>query len=202
MSIISDAVDEMEKKLAGSGCDHGVVALSKSSENEICPFLEGICLEASYGGKRVFIATSYPLDVKTKVSFMYGQELNSPVQRTAACAILNSLSSFICFPRISGACPEGCGEKCLEELIDETAGRKVYLNGTMPSLRKRLEDRIVSEPESADIIIVSGDGLFSDEGLEICDRYKDKKEMLFYAPATSALANMLNLRHWCPYGRK
>jgi fructose-specific component phosphotransferase system IIB-like protein len=202
MSLVTDAVDEMEKKLAGSGCDHGTVALSKSPERDVCPFIEGTCIEASYGGKRIFIATSYPIEVKTRVSFMYGQELNSPVQRTAACAILNSLSSFMCFPRISGACPEGCGEKCLDELKEKTAERKVYLNGTMPGLQKRLEDRIVPKPEDADIIIVSGDGIFSDEGVEICDRYRDKKEMIFFAPETSGLAGMLNLRHWCPYGRK
>ena len=202
MSLVTDAVEEMEKKLAGSGCDHGTVVLAKSPEKDICPFIEGTCIEASYGGKRIFIATSYPIEVKTRVSFMYGQELNSPVQRTAACAILNSLSSFMCFTRISGACPEGCGKKCLDELKEETADRQVYLNGTMTGLQKRLEDRIVADPEDADVIIVSGDGMFSDEGLEICDRYRNKKEMIFFAPGTSGLAGILNLHHWCPYGRK
>ncbi|MBN1431769.1 MAG: hypothetical protein JW931_03255 [Methanomicrobiaceae archaeon] len=202
MSIITDAVDEMDKKLSGSGCDHGTVALVICPDDDICPYVKGTCLEAAYGGKRVRIATSYPIEARTRVSFMYGEDLNSPPQRTAACAILNCISSFMCFPRVSGACPSGCGDKCLEELKDETEGMKVFLNGNLPGLESGLNDRIVPKPEMADIILVSGDGLFSDEGIEICEKYRGEKNMLFLAPATSGLSNMLGLKHWCPYGRK
>jgi len=202
MSIVNDAVDEMERRLAGSGCDHGPVTLAECPGGEICPYVEGKCLEAVYGGKKIRIATSYPIEAKTRVSFMYGERLESPAQRSAACAILNSLSSFMCFPRISDACPEDCGKKCLEELKEETKDLKIYLNGALPGLQEGLGDHIVPDPEDADIILVSGDGIFSDEGIKICDRYRGVKEMLFIAPATSGLANMLGLRHWCPYGRK
>ncbi len=202
MSLVNDAVEIMEKKLSGSGCDHGAVKLSRCPGGEICPYLEGTCIEALYGGKKVQIATSYPLEVKTRVSFMYGESLDSPVQRTAACAILNCLSSFMCFPRISDACPAGCGEKCLVELREETEGRKIFLNGTLPGLSKGLSDRIVADPGEADLILVSGDGIFSDEGLGICEKYRREKDMIFLAPGTSGLANMVGLRHWCPYGRK
>lgn len=202
MSLVNDAVDIMEKRLKGSGCDHGVVTLSRCLGGEICPFLEGKCIETAYGGKKVQIATSYPLEVKTRISFMYGESLDSPVQRTAACAILNCLSSFMCFPRVSDACPAGCEGKCLDELREETEGRKVFLNGNLPGLSKGLSDRIVADPVDADLILVSGDGIFSDEGLEICDKYRGKKNMIFLAPGTSGLANMLGLRHWCPFGLK
>lgn len=202
MSLVNDAVNEMEKKLAGSGCDHGIATLAKCPDGGTCPYVGGTCLEASYGGKTVRIATSYPIEAKTRVSFMYGERLDSPAQRTAACVILNCLSSFMCFPRVSAACPEGCEEKCLEELKEETKGLKIYLNGTLPGLQKGLEDRMVPDPKDADVILVSGDGIFSDEGVGICDLYKGKKEMIFLAPATSGLANILSLRHWCPFGRK
>lgn len=202
MSLVNDAVNEMEKRLVGSGCDHGIVTLTKCTDRLICPFLDGSCMEALYGGKRVEIATSYPLDAKTRVSFMYGEKLLTPGQRSAACAILNCLSSFMCFPRISGACPEGCGQKCLDELRDETEDMKIYLNGSFPGLEVELRDRLIDDPGTADLIIVSGEGLFSQEGLDICERYKEEKKMLFIAPATSGFANMLGFRHWCPYGRK
>ncbi|MBP2133861.1 hypothetical protein J2128_001815 [Methanomicrobium sp. W14] len=202
MSILSEAVDELEKKLSGSGCDHGTVSIKKAPGKRICPYVDGECLVTEYGGKSCEIVTSYPLEVNTKVSFMYGRPLKSPVQRTAACAIINTLSNFLCFTRIAKACDEGsCGD-CLKELVEQLKGKKVYLNGNLPGLWSSIPGQTVDSPEDADIIIVSGDGLFDNDLLEVTEKYLGKKRVIFTGPSTAGVCVMKNYEHWCPYGKK
>jgi hypothetical protein len=148
------------------------------------------------------IVTSYPLEAVTKISFMYGSPLNSPVQRSAACAIINALSYFMCFTRIARACEKSSHENCLNELKEEISGKKVYLNGNLPGLYDRIKDNVVDLVDSADIIIVSGDGFFDEDKLAITEENRGRKRLIFAGPTTAGICIMENLEHWCPYGRK
>jgi len=202
MSVVSDAVNKLEIKLFGSGCDDGVVSFAKSPGAKICPYVRGECITASYGGKNCEIVTSYPLEIKTKISFMYGKSLDSPVKRTAACAILNVLCNFMCFTRVGRACDESSHDDCFKKLKEEINDKKVYLNGTLPGLSEKIADNIVDSPDEAEIIFISGDGLFDEEKLLVTEEYLDKKRLIFTGPATAGVCLMENLEHFCPYGRK
>lgn len=202
MSIVSDAVNKLEIKLFGSGCDDGVVSFKKAPECRICPYVSGECIQTSYGGKTCEIVTSYPLEVSTKISFMYGKPLESPVQRTAAAAIINTLSNFMCFTRIAGACDESCHADCLKMLKCEIGDEKVYLNGKYPGLSGMIPENIVQSPDDAGIILVSGDGIFDEKKLLITEEYLGKKRLIFTGPTTAGICLMENYEHFCPYGHK
>lgn len=202
MNIIEEAVKKLEEKLFGSGCDDGVASISIKEGGRICPFSAGRCLETAYGGKSVYMATGSPFEVKTKISFMYGSGLDNALKRTAACALINSLTNFMCFTRISSPCNEGMESECLLKLKEIIGDKKVFLNGNMPYLNEKLSARTVESPEESDLIIISSDGIISDCGIEITDQYRDKKEILFTGPGTAGICNILNLNHFCPYGNK
>jgi len=202
MNIIEEAVKILEEKISGSGCDDGVVSFRIKEEGRICPFTRGECLETAYGGRRVFMATEYPFEVKTKISFMYNSGFDNGVKRTAACAIINSLTDFMCFTRLSSACVEGMEKDCLLKLKENIGDRKVFLNGNMPLLEEELRSKTVESPEDSDLIIVPAGGLFSDSGIEIIEKYRGEKEMIFTGPGTAGICNILKLNHFCPFGKK
>ncbi|WOF16600.1 oligoendopeptidase F family protein [Methanoplanus sp. FWC-SCC4] len=202
MSIITDAVKEIEKKMQGSGCDHGDITLETDPLIIPCPYVSGKGLLAKFGGKVSELTTSYPIEAVTRMSFMYGKTLNSPKQRTAASAIINVISVFMCFTRVSKACDEESYPLCLRELKSEIGDKKVYLNGNMPGLMEMIPLNITKSPDEAEIIIVSGDGIFGDEELLITEKYLEEKRVIFIGPTTLGVCAMNGYEHWCPYGRK
>ena len=123
MSIVSDAVKILENRISGSGCEDGIVRITPASSAG-CPYEDGITIVTEYGGRVAELSTSFPLETTSKVSFMFDSPLKSPVQRTAACAILNVISSFMCFTRKGRACGEESRKACLDELISDIAGKK------------------------------------------------------------------------------
>lgn len=222
MSIVSDAVKILENRIFGSGCEDGLVRISPSASAG-CPYEDGITVVTEYGGRVSELSTSFPLDATSKVSFMFDSPLKSPVQRTAACAILNVISNFMCFTRQGRACGEESHKACLDELIAQIAGKKVYPNGCLTNLEGMLleagslypEKRVtlVGKPEDADVILVSGDGLFDKEKLAVTERYFGNdgncgngdcasKELIFIGPAVTGFCVMHGRKHHCPYGRR
>ncbi len=222
MSIVSDAVKILENRIFGSGCEDGIVRIYPAASAG-CPYEDGITIVTEYGGKVSELSTSFPFDTTSKVSFMFDSPLKSPVQRTAACAILNVISNFMCFTRKGCACGEESHKACLDELITEIAGKKVYLNGCLTNLENMLYEagtlypekrvNLVGKPEDADLIIISGDGLFDREKLTVSERYFSdtnasdadnacSKELLFIGPAVTGFCVMHGVKHHCPYGRR
>ena len=241
MSIVSDAVKILENRISGSGCEDGIVRITPASSAG-CPYEDGITIVTEYGGRVAELSTSFPFETTSKVSFMFDSPLKSPVQRTAACAILNVISSFMCFTRKGRACGEESRKACLDELIAAVAGKKVYLNGCLTNLESMLyeagslypEKRValVGRPGDADVIIVSGDGLFDKEKLAVTGRYfkggdnaadsdntgnagagnagaaaskeqsEGQPELIFIGPAVTGFCVMQGAKHHCPYGRR
>jgi fructose-specific component phosphotransferase system IIB-like protein len=68
-------------------------------------------------------------------------------------------------------------------------------------LERALARQIVDSPEAADLILVTGDGMTSDEGVACIDDHLGKKRMIFLGPSAAGVSCLMNLEHWCPYGR-
>ncbi|NLA39122.1 MAG: hypothetical protein GX882_07050 [Methanomicrobiales archaeon] len=201
MSYIHDAIAKLEKILEDSGCEHGIVTLGVNYDIDACPYPRGVCMEGQFGGKSGQFITNEPVRANTRVSFMYDAPLSDQKQRGAACAIINAVSAFLCLTRKHRSCTPDCHASCLAELSREIAGKRVYLIGPMPALKRALHSQVVDSPEAADLILIAGDGMTSDEGVACIDEYLGKKRMVFLGPPAAGVCGLMNLEHWCPYGR-
>ncbi len=201
MSILQDAIEKLEKILEGSGCEHGVVNLSVNYDAEVCQYPKGVCMEGHFGGRSGQFITSDPVRANTRISFMFGAPLKDQKQRAAAAVIINAVSAFLCLTRRLQPCTPDHHAPCLAELSREVAGKRVYLLGPMPVLERAFRDQMVDSPEAADLILVAGDGMTTDEGTACIDDYRGKKQMIFLGPSTAGVCGLLDLKHWCPYGR-
>lgn len=201
MSILQDAIEKLEKILEGSGCEHGVVNLSVNYDAEVCQYPKGVCMEGHFGGRSGQFITSDPVRANTRISFMFGAPLKDQKQRAAAAVIINAVSAFLCLTRRLQPCTPDYHAPCLAELSREVAGKRVYLLGPMPVLERAFRDQMVDSPEAADLILVAGDGMTTDEGTACIDDYRGKKQMIFLGPSTAGVCGLLDLKHWCPYGR-
>lgn len=201
MTLLEEAVEKLERTVCGSGCDDGAVNIRRLPDGLKCPYLHGVVIGAEYGGRQTTITTDYPLQARTRVSFMFGREFKTPEQRTAAAAIVNAVMGFFCMARALNACTHSDHAPCLAGLLKELAGRTVYLNGSMPGLERQLGRVTVTGPNEADLILVSGDGLATDEGLSVIDDWLGEKKVLLIGPETAGIAAVMNLEHWCPFGR-
>lgn len=201
MSVIQDAVKELEHRLQDSGCESGVVTLGVNYEAEKCQYPKGVCMEAEFGGSSGEFITTDPLRAKTRVSFMFDAPLTDPKQRGAACAITNAVSAFLCMARKLHACTPDNYRECRADLARVIAGKTIYCVGPNYVVEETMKEYLTDDPAAADIFLVTGQGLVSDEGLSVIDAFRGEKRMIFLGPSTSGVSALLDLEHWCPYGR-
>lgn len=201
MTMLENAVEKLQETICDSGCADGAVTIRRFPDGPKCPYLHGVVIGAEYGGRHTAITTEYPLQARTLVSFMFGRALRTPEQRTAAIAIINGVMGFLCMARALNACTPPDHAPCLAGLQRELAGMTVYFNGSMPGLERNPGTATAADPERADIILVSGDGLATDEGLAVVDKWLGTKKILLIGPETTGIATVMKLDHWCPYGR-
>jgi len=200
MNLIERSVKKLEECSHGTGLETGTIALKIAQDQPRCQFPKGIFLEAEYGGETGHIITDTPLEAKTRLSFLFGAPLKKPEQRAAACAILNAFTRFLCLNRKNHACDQENQKKCFSELKLEIAGKKVFFVGEFPPLKCMPGIEIVQEPDNADLIIVGGNGITTENYLEIIDEWEERKKLLFIGPSTSGIAALEKKDHWCPYG--
>ncbi|KUG21390.1 MAG: hypothetical protein KO206_07945 [Methanomicrobiaceae archaeon] len=202
MSLIHDAISKLESMLQGSGCEDTPVTLTVNHDAYVCQYPKGVCMEGCFGGKAGQFVTKFPTRATTRPSFMYAAPLGSEQQRAAACAIVNAVSAFLCIARRTYACiPKDHYAPCLAGLREELAGLRICAIGSAPGIRQHMADQLVDDPASADLLLVVGDGLISDEGLAAIHAHLGKKRVIFVGPSTAGVSGLLNLEHWCPYGR-
>lgn len=201
MSFWHDAIKRLETILADSGCEDGIVTLGVNYDADVCQYPKGVCMEGHFGGRSGQFVTSEPIRANTRISFMFGAPLANPKQRGAAGAIVNAVSAFLCLARKPRPCTPNCYGPCLAELSREVAGQRVYLVGPMPVLERALKDQMADSPEAADLLLVTGDGMTTDAGVACIDEYRGRKRMIFLGPSAAGVSGLLNLEHWCPYGR-
>jgi len=201
VSFWHEAIGKIEGVLKDSGVEDGVVTLEVTYGGDVCQYPKGVRMEGHFGGRSGQFVTSDPGRANTRISFMFGAPLANPKQRAAAGAIVNTVSALLCLARRLRPCTPDCYGPCLAELSREVAGKRIYLVGPMPVLERALAGQTVDSPEAADLLLVAGDGMTTDAGVACIDEYRGRKRMIFLGPSTAGVGGLLNLEHWCPYGR-
>ncbi|KQC05420.1 MAG: hypothetical protein APR53_07715 [Methanoculleus sp. SDB] len=200
MSLITEAVQRLETQVCGSGCEDNIVTLKRNPDGPVCQYVRGVTVAGYYGGRIAHITTNFPIEANTRVSFMFGAALDTAPQRMAALGIMNAVLGFLCLERTINACGATRYSDCQRDLTARIRGRSIYPVGTL-SLPSGGGEVYAANPAAADIILITGDGLCTDEGLALCEQYRDSGRLLFIGPETSGLCSLLDLPHWCPYGR-
>ncbi|QYZ79231.1 hypothetical protein E2N92_07165 [Methanofollis formosanus] len=200
MNLIASAVTELKEQIKDSGCEDGIVALARNTTRPLCQYPRGVCVEARFGDRTGHVVTTEPLEISTRISFMYGAPLKRPVERTAACAIINAVTGFFCINRKMNACDQAHHAPCLAELAATLEGKQAYLVGEAEGVAEVLGASLTVTPEDADVLLVTGPGIISDEGLATVEAARGTKAMIFLGPSTAGVATVLGIEHWCPYG--
>ncbi len=201
MNIIEESVQKMEEIIHDTGCEDGAVELRRNPGAVPCQFERGTCIEACYGGKTAEFVTGDPVEATTRISFMFGASLTTPKMKGAACAILNVLSSFLCLARNVRACGKEDHPACLGQLQDRFFGRRIFIVGDIPLSSSGLAGSLVSDPRSADLILVGSDGLSGEDLTEVIRSCSTGAEIVCIGPSTAGFAGIQRIERFCPYGK-
>jgi hypothetical protein len=201
MSTITEAVEKLRVLLEGSGLEDGIVTLKRNPDALRCQYERGVCIEAYFGGGHGQVMTASPLQAATRISFMYGAPLQTPEERTAALAILNAAGGFLTLTRKLHACRPEEYAPCLDGLRQILGSSRVACIGNASVLPHELEAQRVRTPDEAEVILVVADGAIAASTSELIDQFRGKKRMIFLGPSFSGPCALMNLEHWCPYGR-
>jgi hypothetical protein len=201
MTVITEAVEKLHLLMEGSGLEEGVVALKRNPDAARCQYERGVCIEAHFGGGHGQVMTNSPLQAATRISFMYGSPLRSPEERTAALAIINAASGFLTLSRKLHACRPEDYSACLRELREALGTSRVACIGDASVISREWGTQLVSNPADAEVILVVADGAIAASTADLIDEFRGKIRMIFIGPSFPGLCAVMNLEHWCPYGR-
>jgi hypothetical protein len=201
MDIIRESVTKVKDILEHGGCGEGNVLLEVNPDARNCQFEKGACMTASFGGRTADFVTFDPVRARTKISFMYDAPLDTPSTRGAAAVIVNVVAGFFCLSRVLHACKESFHAPCLGELREEIGGKKVCCIGSMPEIERQFTGMVVTDPDNADVILISGEGMITESTGDLIERYHGKKRILCIGSSVAGVSRLHLLEHWCPYGR-
>jgi hypothetical protein len=201
MDVIREAVTKIRDILEHGGCGEGDVLLEVNPDARNCQFEKGACMTASFGGRTADFVTFDPVRARTKISFMYDAPLDTPSTRGAASVIVNVVTGFFCLSRVLHACTESSHKPCLGELKQELGGKKVCCIGSMQEIERLFVGMVITDPDSADVILISGEGMITEGTGDLIERYKGKKRILCIGSSVAGVCRLHLLEHWCPYGR-
>jgi hypothetical protein len=201
MDIIRESVTKVKDILEHGGCGEGDVLLEVNPDARNCQFEKGACMTASFGGRTADFVTFDPVRARTKISFMYDAPLDNPSTRGAASVIVNVITGFFCLSRVLHACTESSHPPCLGELKREVGGKKVFCIGSMSEIEHHFVGMVVSDPDSADVILISGEGMIAEGTGDMIERYKGEKRIVCIGSSVAGVCRLHLLEHWCPYGR-
>lgn len=185
--------------LEDCGISDNPVVFEQEQEVIRCAYEQGALLRVTFGGRSAGIASYDPIRTTTKPSFMFGASLNKPALRSAAAGIINVLTGFLCTSRRLHACSPECHTPCMTELASLIAGKKIWCCGQMSPIRDKFSATLVEKAGDADLILVTADGLVSNEGDQIPET--PGEEVFFIGPSTAGVATLTHGCHFCPYGR-
>lgn len=201
MDIIIESVKKLKNLLEHSGCADGGVLLDVDPDVVNCRYEKGACLTAEYGRKQGVFTTFDPIRACTRISFMFDAPLDTPPVRGAACVIVNVVAGFFCLARAIRPCTGASHAACGADLAAELAGKQVYIAGTVHSLESLTGIRITTDPSSAEVILIGGDGIIAQETGELVSRNGSNIRIVCIGPSTAGTARLNELEHWCPYGQ-
>lgn len=201
MPLVNEAVEKLLETIEGCGCEEGEVVLRRRPDAPRCQFEYGVIIEAIFGGRSGEVVTESPVQARTKISFMKGARLDEEKERTAALAIINVATSFLCIARKVHACPPACHSPCLSELKDALRGRRIASISAIHGIINGPTGLPATETGSADLLLVTAGDLVSKEKEKELEELMKTKRVLFLGPSLNGLCCLLNFEHWCPYGR-
>ncbi|MEI8331473.1 MAG: hypothetical protein WCF90_07475 [Methanomicrobiales archaeon] len=200
MDILIDSVNKLETILKNSGCEEVGVLLDVKPDAMNCQFDWGVCMTATFGGRSAEFFTSDPIRAQTKISFMFGEPLDNPAVRGAACAIINAVTGFFCLSRVLHACPGSKHAECMRELGMAIEGERVFCMGSMPSIENTSHTEIATELKRADLILINAEGILDTRFGDLLAEFTGKKRIICLGPSTAGVARLQQIEHWCPYG--
>lgn len=201
MDIIQESVKKIHDILEQGGCAEEDVLLTVSPDTKNCQFEKGACMTASFGGRTADFITFDPIRARTKISYLFNASLDTPSTRGAASAIVNVVTGFFCLSRVLHACVESSHAPCLGELAQEIRGKRVYCMGNMPEIEHQFRGMVVPDPDMADVILISGEGMIAEGTGDLIEQYEGKKQVLCIGSSVAGVSRLHQLEHWCPYGR-
>jgi hypothetical protein len=201
MDIIRESVKKIKEILEHGGCGEGDVFLNVNPDARNCQFEKGACMTALFGGRTADFVTFNPIRARTRIAFMYDAPLDTPSTRGAALAIVNVVTGFFCLSRVLHACEESSHAPCIEELKREIGGKRIYCIGSIPVIEHQSGGLIVSDPDLADVILISGEGMVVQGTGDTIEKYKGKKRVLCIGSSVAGVSRLHMLEHWCPFGR-
>ncbi len=201
MNLLVRAAERLCARVTGTGTEDGSIEIVRNHDTLVCPYERGVPLEAEYGGRIAQFVTGAPVEARVKVSMLFGAPLAGESERSAAGAVINAVTGFFGFARNLRGCEIKNRPPCLRELAARTAGRPVHLVGRSPVLEHAFADRLTDQPGESGVILVLGHGLVTDEGMARIECAGPCTEVLMVGPSTGGTAALVDLPHWCPYGR-
>lgn len=194
--LLHDAVSRLREISSGAGCEDGELQYAPLPTHHVCRFCHGRCLGVEYGGRVAEISAAEPFAATMRLEHLYAAPLKSAKTRGAAAGALTAAAGFLMLTRKLAPCPTVNFDDCRDELVAACAGRLVYVIGDdIVGVRQALM------MEEAELVVVTGDALLTDEGLaEIEEARVLEKEMLMLGPSWAGTAALLEMKHWCPYG--
>lgn len=201
MNLFARAADTLRARIEGTGVEDGAIEIVRNHDALVCPYERGVPLEAGYGGRVAQFVTGTPVEAWVKVSMLFGAPLAGERERSAAGAVINAVAGFFGFARNLRGCEIADRPPCLRQLTARTAGRVVHLVGPSPLLEHALADRLTDRLEEAGTLLVLGHGLVTDAGMALVEGVGPGTEVLMVGPSTGGAAALVDLPHWCPYGR-
>jgi hypothetical protein len=201
MDIIRESVKKIQDVLEHGGCGEGDILLDVDPDCRNCQFEKGACMTASFGGRTADFVTFDPIRARTRISFMYDATLETPSTRGAASAIINVVTGFFCLSRVLHACKESSHSPCLEELKRDIGGKKIFCIGSIPGIEHHFGGMVVPDPDNADVILISGEGMIAQGTGDLIEQYRTEKRVLCMGSSVAGVSRLHQLEHWCPYGR-
>lgn len=194
--ILHDAIAHLHELSVDLGDEMGDLFYSPLPPHTVCRYCRGRCLGVEYGGRVAEISSPEPFSARMLLKHLFDAPLKSKKTRFAAAGALTVACGFLMLTRKLAPCPMMSSDKCLKELIARCAGYLVYVIGEdIPGIRQ------VLLVEEADLVIVTGDALLTEDFLlEIEEAQILKKELLFLGPEWAGVTALLGIEHWCPYG--
>lgn len=201
MGLLSMGVEKLLEVVEGSGCEEGEVVIRRNPDAPRCQFEEGVVIEALFGGRSGEVSTGAPLQARTRISFMKGAVLQDERERSAALAILNATTAFLCISRRVHSCSPDCHARCLRELKERVASSRVSVLDEIPLIEESLAGVFTQDVKGADLVLVNAGDLITKGREDVLERMADSRKVLLLGPSLGGIASLLGLPHWCPYGR-
>jgi len=198
MQLIHHLVKRIQTLTDGCGYENNKIALStEADQKDRCPYETGTIMTISFGGRNTRFSSVYPMNAITKPEYMFSAPLTKPAHRASAAAIISGLAGFLSFSRIQGACEANCHQQCMERIKAQIGAKKVFCIGEMKTIREQVSSQIVSDPEEAELILLTVDGLNEDISFDP----ESKTPIICIGPSAGGIASLLEQEYLCPYGR-